>query len=110
MAVTRFGDFTEYQTWTERTAVYPPGSNLYYPVLGLAGEVGEVCEMTKKTMRDDHPMNTEDLELELGDVLWYLARVATEYGLDLGSIARKNVEKLESRLARDVIHGSGDHR
>lgn len=32
--------FDEYQTAAMRTAIYPPG--LTYPVLGLAGEAGEV--------------------------------------------------------------------
>ena len=51
-----------------------------------------------------------DLQLELGDVLWYVAQLATELGLELEQIAQNNLDKLASRAARNVIGGSGDRR
>ena len=74
------------------TATYPgAGDNLVYPTLGLAGEAGEVAEKVKKMLRDDGGVMTgerlEALAGELGDVLWYVAQVATEAGLDLDEIA-----------------------
>jgi NTP pyrophosphatase (non-canonical NTP hydrolase) len=50
------------------------------------------------------------LRLELGDVLWYVAQLATELELDLADIATANLEKLASRAARDVLGGDGDDR
>jgi NTP pyrophosphatase (non-canonical NTP hydrolase) len=50
------------------------------------------------------------LELELGDVLWYVAQLASELGLDLDRVAQANLDKLASRAARNVIAGSGDDR
>ena len=50
------------------------------------------------------------LQLELGDVLWYVAQLATELGLELDQVAQANLEKLASRSARNVISGSGDSR
>jgi NTP pyrophosphatase (non-canonical NTP hydrolase) len=47
---------------------------------------------------------------ELGDVLWYVAQIASELGLDLDEIARANLEKLLSRQHRGVLSGSGDER
>ena len=47
---------------------------------------------------------------ELGDVLWYVAQLATELDLELEEIARANLEKLRSRAQRGVIAGSGDDR
>ena len=47
---------------------------------------------------------------ELGDVLWYVAAVAKEIGMDLDWIAQKNLDKLESRAQRGVIKGEGDKR
>jgi NTP pyrophosphatase (non-canonical NTP hydrolase) len=52
----------------------------------------------------------EDLLLELGDVLWYAAQLATELGLSLETIAEANLAKLASRADRNVIGGSGDRR
>ena len=102
----------EYQNWTERFVKYARYENAerkMYPALGLAGETGEVCEKIKKEFRDGE-LDEEGLKLELGDVLWYLARVATEYGFSLGDVAMANVEKLEGRRERGTLQGSGDKR
>tara|TARA_R110000796_G_scaffold159291_1_gene276065 strand:+ start:9184 stop:9528 length:345 start_codon:yes stop_codon:yes gene_type:complete len=107
--------FDLYQDAAEATAIYPnKGDNLYYPALGLAGEAGEVCEKIKKIMRDQNGHLTEDnaqeLSKELGDVLWYLASIATEINMSLSCIAENNMAKLQDRLDRGVLKGSGDNR
>jgi NTP pyrophosphatase (non-canonical NTP hydrolase) len=123
-----------YHEWAKTTAVYPLiGDNLVYPALKLAGEAGEVAEKVGKLMRDkgytpgtdfflarkDEDFDSaiqdklnlgRDLALELGDVLWYVAAMATELGYSLAEIACMNRDKLESRKARGVLQGSGDHR
>ena len=43
-------------------------------------------------------------------MLWYVAQVATEAGLDLDEIAQANLDKLLSRQQRGVLSGSGDQR
>ena len=108
-------DISEYQRRSRATAVYPDaGHNLAYPALGLCGEAGEAAEKVKKAMRDDGGVLTEErreaLAAELGDVLWYVAQLATEAGLDLGEIAGDNLAKLLSRQERGVLQGSGDTR
>ena len=107
--------FADYQQRSRATAVYPgAGDNLLYPTLGLCGEAGEVAEKVKKMVRDDAgvltPQRREALAKELGDVLWYVAQVATEAQLDLSDIAGANLEKLLSRQERGVLQGSGDER
>lgn len=47
---------------------------------------------------------------ELGDILWYVATSARYLGISLEQIASENIEKLESRLSRGKISGSGDER
>ena len=108
-------DISEYQRRSRATAVYPgAGANLAYPALGLCGEAGEAAEKVKKAMRDDGGVLTDErreaLAAELGDVLWYVAQLATEAGLDLGEVAGDNLAKLLSRQERGVLQGSGDTR
>ena len=108
-------DFQHYQERCRATARYPDaGANPIYPTLGLCGEAGEVADKVKKVLRDRQGnFSSEviaDLQLELGDVLWYVAQLATELGLELEEIAQANLDKLASRAARNVIGGSGDRR
>ncbi len=108
-------DLSDYQARSRATAVYPDaGSNLLYPTLGLCGEAGEVAEKVKKMVRDDGGVLSDDrraaLAKELGDVLWYVAQLATEARLDLDAIAGANLDKLLSRQSRNVLQGSGDDR
>ncbi|MEI6615088.1 MAG: nucleoside triphosphate pyrophosphohydrolase family protein [Cyanobium sp. ELA507] len=108
-------DFQDYQERSRSTARYPQaGSNPIYPTLGLCGEAGEVADKVKKVLRDQggqfDAQVRDDLLLELGDVLWYVAQLATELDLSLDAIAEANLAKLASRAARNVIAGHGDRR
>ena len=108
-------DFSTYQRRSRQTATYPQvGDNVLYPTLGLCGESGEVADKVKKVIRDRKGVFDQEvrqgLALELGDVLWYAAQLATELDLSLEEIAEANLAKLASRAARNVIGGSGDQR
>ena len=108
-------DFKTYQKDSRQTAKYvDAGANFIYPTLGLASEAGEVAGKVKKIMRDDNMIISEEkraqIKDELGDVLWYVAQVATEFDLDLEEIAKNNLSKLLSRMERGVLGGSGDNR
>jgi len=85
-----------------------------YPVMGLCEEAGEVAGKFAKALRDDEgfitPERKEQITKELGDVLWMVAEIATLLNVPLGDIMEQNIEKLESRRSRGVIHGSGDNR
>ena len=109
--------FDDYQQQSRKTALYPDlGNNLVYPTLGLSDEVGEVSGKIKKYLRGDDgegemsQERREGLRKELGDVLWYVAQLATELDYSLDDIAQTNIDKLFSRLDRGVIKGDGDNR
>jgi len=72
------------------------------PLLGLVGEVGSLLAEYKKLLRDgaSHQFFREELAEELGDVLWYVANVASKFDLSLDSIAKRNLEKAEDRWLR----------
>lgn len=108
-------DFSEYQKKSRETAIYPnAGKDWIYPTLGLAGEAGEIANKMKKVIRDKNGKideeAQEDMRGELGDILWYVAQLATELNLSFDEIAEKNIEKLQSRKERGVLGGSGDNR
>jgi NTP pyrophosphatase (non-canonical NTP hydrolase) len=108
-------DFNDYQSKSRKTAGYPAiGHPVIYPVLGLANEAGEVAGKIKKVFRDRGGEISEEtreaLKAELGDVLWYIAQVATELNLSLDEIAEHNIAKLYDRLERGKIKGEGDNR
>lgn len=108
-------DFNEYQDKAKVTDTYTnKPDRLQYATLGLVGEAGEVAEKIKKVMREEGGVvgeeKRQELKKELGDVLWYLAKLARELNLRLGDIAAANIEKLYSRNVRGKIFGSGDNR
>lgn len=92
-------EFVDYQNLSERTLVDhgSPELNLSNACIGLSGEVGEVNEMIKKAMFHGKALNIDALTLEIGDVLFYLAALCTELGIDMSSAAEANVEKLKER-------------
>lgn len=103
-----------YQQWTISTAIYPCAgtgndSELSYLALGLNGEAGEVADKIKKHLRDGK-LDIGGIIYELGDVCWYVARLADSLGYSLEDILTINNAKLESRKTRDVLTGSGDAR
>lgn len=85
-----------------------------YPVLGLAEEAGEAAGKFAKAIRDDNGKiseeRKEDIVKELGDVLWFVAELATQLDVSLEEVMKLNLKKLHSRKERNVIHGSGDNR
>ena len=66
--------------------------------LGIAGEAGEVADYLKKVLGHGHELDLTKLAKELGDVLWYVAALATMHGLKLDDIATTNINKLRERF------------
>jgi NTP pyrophosphatase (non-canonical NTP hydrolase) len=86
---------------------------IYY-TLGIAGESGELMEKVKKLFRDKGGVITEefkgDVIKESGDIIWYIARLLDEMGIDFNIVADTNISKLLDRLDRGKLHGDGDDR
>lgn len=103
-----------YQEGAAKTAIYPETVKYIYPTLGLCGEAGEVAEKVKKVFRDKGGVFSDEVKeeiiKELGDVMWYLAALASDFGIDLNDVAQRNLDKLNSRKERGVLNGNGDNR
>ena len=102
--------FGTYQEACTGTAIYDGSLAVVYPAMGLANEAGEVLGKVKKKLRDGGDYNVADLKAEIGDVLWYMAALCTDLDIDLEDVALSNLDKLQSRMDRGVIGGSGDDR
>ena len=99
------------------------GNNAMYPALGLSEEAGEVAGKIAKFIRKNDGIDPKkaiaefpnamadaisqfrnDLEKELGDVLWMVAATASEYGLSLENIAKMNIDTVDIGVAVVSMH------
>lgn len=100
-------EFSNYQQEAKKTIQdYIKGkeANKIVPFLGLIGEAGSVITELKKSLRDGNAYTNykNKLKEELGDVLWYIATVATQNDIDLEEIATSNLAKIKDRF--DLEH------
>ena len=79
-----------------------------YYVHGLCSEAGEVAAVRKRELRGD--WDAGDMRKEIGDVLWYVARLAEQYAMSLDDVAQVNLDKLRARAEAGTIAGKGDER
>lgn len=77
-----------------------PETDLLYTAGKLSVEAGELLQHVLKQHYHNQPAPAGALGEELGDILWYVAAVATDLGLDLSTVAVCNLAKLRQR------HGS----
>lgn len=73
-------------------------------VVGLGEEVGEILNVVKHGMWGGEVLNKHEIAKELGDVLWYASALATTLGIDLETVAKINVLKLETRFKEGVFN------
>lgn len=117
----------EYQTKAMETCV-DKSANTAYMLTGLTAEVGEINDKVAKWIRkgearfesnylvfstsenNERKVYIGELVKELGDVLWFVAGLATRLGVSLEDVAQMNIQKLASRKKRGVIVGEGDNR
>ncbi len=99
-------EFNEYQRIASQTDQQPKSLegkedllSILIPLLGLAGEVGELLGEHKKRLRDgdSYKLFPDRVKEELGDLLWYLSNVATKHGVTLDEIASHNLRKIHRR-------------
>jgi len=108
----------EYQDAAQAVSTWAPGGekSIAYYTLKLNGEAGEVAELVGKAWRGDYgPIDVhapgaiesilaatheDKLVRELGDVLWYVQKIASKINVDLETVATENLRKLQARVDR----------
>jgi NTP pyrophosphatase (non-canonical NTP hydrolase) len=97
--------FSEYQQEAARTDqleigdVESKNDPLLVPLLGLAGEAGQLLTELKKYFisGDDRSHLVNIVKEELGDILWYVSNIADKFQLDLDDVAFSNLVKVQNR-------------
>jgi NTP pyrophosphatase (non-canonical NTP hydrolase) len=97
-------EMNEYQQRAASTDIRPDPSDVSFPLLGLAGEVGTLVAEYKKSMRSGEMYVgfRDQVAEELGDLLWYIGALARTCGLSLNDIAERNLEKTALAWGSDL--------
>jgi NTP pyrophosphatase (non-canonical NTP hydrolase) len=90
-------ELKEYQDLSNRTVPDDLVDMLGMGILGCCGEAGELAELLKKARYQGHDLNIGEVIDELGDLLWYVARVADAVYASLDAVAEQNLNKLWER-------------
>ncbi|HLQ07759.1 MAG TPA: hypothetical protein VK128_01745 [Steroidobacteraceae bacterium] len=92
-------DFQRLAQETDQFAERKRDAGLMIPLLGLSGEVGTLLAEFKKKIRDKGRYEgfSARAKEEMGDILWYLANVASRIDLRLSEIAAQNLVKTQER-------------
>jgi NTP pyrophosphatase (non-canonical NTP hydrolase) len=81
-------DPTDYSKLKDRTV---------HSVFGLVTEVGELCDIVKRTLYYGTPFNKSHFKEEMGDLMWYWINACVSEGLDPEEIMQENIDKLKQR-------------
>ena len=99
-------DFSSFQDQARRTSQWSDDRDkaVLIALLGLSGEAGSLLSEYKKRLRDGdgHREYKNRIAEELGDVLWYVAEVASCLDFDLGEVAIDNLQKVTDRWGGDT--------
>ena len=88
----------EYQALARRTQnkEIMPIERRLHALHGMSAEVGEIHSIYQKFYQG-HPIGTEELVKEVGDLMWFIAEFCDVIGADMEEVAEKNIAKLKDR-------------
>jgi len=94
----------DYVRWAKsigpvETTVDAPSDHLAFLGLGLVADAGEVADLLKKRLRDG-TLDRDHLAHELGDVLYYWARLCAVTGISASNLLDRSRRSIETRLAK----------
>ena len=94
---------SEYETYVLKRC--QPYTTPNYCVVAINEESGEIAGWWKKYELRGNPtgkLSEDDLKGELGDVLFYLTRMAYHYNWSLEDIMKHNKAKLDNRVDKNM--------
>lgn len=94
---------TEFEQHVTNHATYDLDDT--YCVVAINEEAGEIAGWFKKKVLRGNPtgkLTEDDLKGELGDVLYYLTRLASNHNWTLSDVMNANKAKLDERVAKKM--------
>ena len=91
--------FEEYQKGVARTSVLkdgPQDRRMHMTGMGIVGEVGEFCDLCKKSVFHSHPLDYGKMEKEIGDILYYVAEGCNAHDVRLADVMKCDFEQFEN--------------
>lgn len=70
---------------------------LTHACFGLSTESGELIDSVKRHVFYGTELDKKNILEEGGDILWYLAIICDELGVNFETLMQKNLDKLEAR-------------
>lgn len=70
---------------------------LLHSAIGISTEAGELLDSLKKHIYYGKEFDTVNFKEEIGDIFWYIAIACDELNVDIESIMKTNIEKLQAR-------------
>lgn len=94
--------FDEYQQQSRESAQYPGlGKNYVFPALGLCIKAGRIANLARKIAWSKNgnvdSVDRERVKRNLGDVLWYISQIASEFGMKFSDVAITNLHRIRAR-------------
>ena len=103
-------EFNDYQAQAQATDQVPQrgGDGLVVPLLGMISEAASLQNEYKKWLRDgsSHIFFRDHIQEELGDILWYVANLATKLDISMDDIAASNLAKTSTRWVHPERSGT----
>ena len=104
-------DLNEYQQYV-KSGASEKYNDMSFAALALVGEVGEVCDVIKKSniYTDTVEDNSVKLLDELGDVLWQWMACVNALGISAEAVIDYNICKLNARHGGAQLDTTGGKR
>ena len=71
-----------------------------YLVTGLIEESGEVMELMRRNLYKSETIKRHDMLEEIGDVLFFLTAIASEFNINYNEVKEFNIDKLNKRFPK----------
>jgi len=99
-------DINEYQQIVKKYNTYENKMGPYYTIMGIMSAVGTLSEKMKRLLDEsDGKLNEKEamkLGITLGDLLKYIADMATDIDLSMENIILINLKKLELQKQKEI--------